>query len=505
MPDPTLSGEATQVLTPPTPKPFLPPQTTPGAESNLGYPVQPAWPVPVAQSRPEAAEPEVTAAKVAEPEETEAVALVEEPLIETLPNPVRPPALNVFAGRKVPGWLLAWRKIGGGSLTLSLVVHVGLLVTAGLIVVVTQGMEQKVDFLPGGGTQQGAQASDALKHQVQQKKRSQMKSLPMQKLVSTSMTAAITLPDSPPGLIDLPDATSLIGAGKLGSSGFGSAGAGGGFNSAFGSGAVQGFTGMTFFGKLGGDGMPGTFYDLKQNRDRKPTGYTDSEAAYAQIINNAADKKFAETTMKDYYKAMQQMSFTFLAIPNMSANEGPKAFAAEKEVEPRAWFVHYTSTIEAPEPGDYRFVGFFDDALIVYINNKPVLDASWYPIHDHGDKKRDTDLRQDFGGPMVAPGRHAYAGKWFKFSNPVKIDIVIGERPGGRVGGVLLVQNRKEKYAKRDDGTPILPVFAMTEPDMGGMKRLTEFKNGDLPFEIATDIPVFKIKAPSPFDRKEDR
>lgn len=433
--------------------------------------------------------------------EPEAVLLVDEALPNGLPHTIRPPASTAFAGKKLPGWLLAWRKVGGGSLTLSLLIHGGLLLTAGLIVVVTQNMEQKVDFLPGGGTKQGTQASDALKHQVQQKKRSPLKSLPMQKLVSTSMTAAISLPESPPGLIDLPDATSLIGAGKLGSSGFGKAGAGGGFNSAFGSGAVQGFVGMTFFGKLGGDGMPGTFYDLKQTRDRKPTGYTDSEAAYAQIINDAANKKFDEATMKGFYKASQQMSFTFLAIPNMSANEGPKAFAVDKEVEPRAWFVHYTSTIEAPEPGDYRFVGFFDDALIVYINNKPVLDASWYPIHDHGEKKRDTDLRQDFGGPMVAPGRHAYMGKWFKFTNSVKIDIVIGERPGGRVGGVLLVQNRKEKYAKREDGTPILPVFAMSEPDMGGMKRLSEFKNGEVPFEIASDIPVFKIKAPSPFEK----
>ncbi|MES2736273.1 MAG: hypothetical protein V4672_08130 [Verrucomicrobiota bacterium] len=153
--------------------------------------------------------------------------------------------------------------------------------------------------------------------------------------MSKSLTAEITLPDAPLSLVDLPDASSFIGAGKIGSGGFGTAGAGGGFGSGFGSGAVKGFSGMTFFGKLGGDGMPGTFYDLKQTSDRKVTGYTDSEAAYAEIINNAANKKFAPEAMKGFYKASQQMSFTFLAIPNMSANEGPKAFAVEKEVEPR--------------------------------------------------------------------------------------------------------------------------------------------------------------------------
>ncbi|HEY1081337.1 MAG TPA: hypothetical protein VGE29_03695 [Prosthecobacter sp.] len=485
---------------PPAPKPFLPPQTGSSiASGNLGYPAQPSWAAMNAQAAAGAAalsslsSPVPVAAAVAEIPATAV-------LSTGLPSVVTPTSSSWIPGKRIPSWLLAWRKIGGGSLTLSLLIHGGLLLAAGLIVVVSQGLEKQVDFLPGGGTRQGAQASQDVKHQVQQKKRNSMnRARPMQKLVTTSLDANISLPEAPLESIDLPDASSLIGAGKIGSSGFGSAGAGGGFNSAFGSGAVQGFVGMTFFGKLGGEGMPGTFYDLKQTQQRKPTGYTDSEATYAAIINNAANKKFAETTMKDYYKASQQMNFTFLAIPNMSANEGPKSFAVEKEVEPRAWFVHYTSTIEVPEPGDYRFVGFFDDALLVYINNRPVLDASWYPIHEHGEKKRDTEIRQDFGGPTVAPGRHAYAGRWFKFSSPAKIDIVVGERPGGRVGGVLLIQSKKTKYQLRADGTPILPVFAMSKPDMGDMKRITEFKNGDVPFEIATDIPVFKIRK-SPFD-----
>lgn len=411
----------------------------------------------------------------------------------------RAPAHGAAFSESSP-WRGVWKKIGGGSLTLSLAIHVGLLLAAGLVVVVTQSVEPQVDFLPGGGPRQGAEASNEVKHQMQQKKRSALnKPRPMQRLVTTSMDATLSLPEAPLELLDLPDASAMIGASKLGSSGFGKAGGGGGFNSAFGSGAVQGFVGMTFFGKLGGEGMPGTFYDLKQNRDRKTTGYADSEADYAAIINNAANKKFAETTMKDFYQASQQMNFTFLAIPNMSANEGPKSFAVEKEVEPRAWFVHYTSTIEVPEPGEYRFVGFFDDALIVYINNRPVLDASWFPIHDHGEKRRDTEIRQNFGGPLVAPNRHAYAGRWFKFNSPARIDIVVGERPGGRVGGVLLIQNKKQRYKLRADGTPILPVFAMSKPEMADMKRLTEFKNGEVPFEIATDIPVFKIRK-SPFD-----
>lgn len=392
-------------------------------------------------------------------------------------------------------WVRKWRQIGGGGLTLSLMVHAGLIVLAGFIVVVAQSGETPVDFLPGGGTSRGAQASSDLKHKVQQKQRKSLsKAMPKQRLQSTSMNAEVVLPDLPVDSLGVPDISSHFGKGSLGrSSGFGTAGAGSGFGTGFGAGSVKGFMGMTFFGKAGGGGMAGTFYDLKQNPQRKPTNYTDSEAAYAEIINDAAVKKFVPETMKNYYAASQKMSFTFLAIPNMAATEGPKAFAVEKEVEPRAWFVHYTATIEAPEPGEYRFVGFFDDALLVYINNKIVLDGSWYPIHDHGEKRRDADIRQDFGGPQVAANRHAYAGKWFKVSGPVRLDIVVGERPGGRVGGMLLVQNKKTKYPKRADETPILPVFSMIKPDMADMQRLASFKNGEVPFEVNPDIPVFKI------------
>lgn len=486
------NSPAPAIVQPPAAKPFLPPQNR--TAGDLGY--------PVSHSAAMAMPPEETFLAVVrtaphEQEEKDAVVAVGEDPSPPLPRSGLPRRMmyRSFDVKRIPGWLLAWRKLGGGSLTFSLLVHAGLLFAAGLIVWATQGTAKQVDFLPGGGTRQGAQASQEMQHQVQQKKRKSLThSTPRQKLVSTSLNAAISLPDAPLDAIDLPDASSLLSSGKIGSSGFGSAGAGGGFNSAFGSGAVQGFVGMTFFGKLGGEGMPGTFYDLKQTPERKPTGYQDSEAAYAEIINNAANKKFDDSAMKAYYKARQQMSFTFLAIPNMSANEGPKAFAAEKEVEPRAWFVHYGCTLEVPEPGDYRFVGFFDDALIVYINNRPVLDASWYPIHGHGDKKRDGEIRQNFGGPMVAQGRHAYAGRWFKLGSSAKIDIVIGERPGGRVGGVLLIQNKKTKYQERADGTAILPVFAMSQPDMADMKRISEFKNGDVPFEIAVDIPVFKIR-----------
>ncbi len=142
-----------------------------------------------------------------------------------------------------------WRSLGGGSLTLSILFHVGLLMLAGLVVLASQTFDKQVDFLPGGGTRQGAEASADLAHKVQMKRQQKLhKTPPMQRLVSTSISANITLPEAPPDMLELPDISSLAGGGKLGSGGFGT---GGGFGNGQGMGGMSGMTFKPFmmFGK----------------------------------------------------------------------------------------------------------------------------------------------------------------------------------------------------------------------------------------------------------------
>lgn len=144
-----------------------------------------------------------------------------------------------------------WRSIGGGSLTLSLAIHGGLLFLGGLFVIVTHLPEKQIDFLPGGGSQQGAAASAEARHKVQQKKRNTLsKTMPMKKLVTTSLTSQITLPDAPLDLLDVPDMSSALGGGSI-SGGFGKAGSGGGFGTGTGMGGLSGITfkPLMMFGK----------------------------------------------------------------------------------------------------------------------------------------------------------------------------------------------------------------------------------------------------------------
>ena len=138
-----------------------------------------------------------------------------------------------------------WRKVGGGSLALSLLIHVGILIGA-YFLVETIVMEKKVDFLPGGGSKAGQEASKAMAQKIQHKKRNPLnKSVPMRKIVSTSSNAVISLPDMASESLEMPEMSSMMGGMSGGSAGFGSSGAGGGFGSGIGTGGMKG---VTFFG-----------------------------------------------------------------------------------------------------------------------------------------------------------------------------------------------------------------------------------------------------------------
>lgn len=144
-----------------------------------------------------------------------------------------------------------WRKAGGGSFLVSLGIHAALLVGA-YFVVETIVHEKKVDFLPGGGSKQGQEASQQMTQQVQSKRRNNLQpNRPMQRIVSNSASTAIALPDTPLDAIDMPQMSSLLGGGSMGSGGFGDGGSGGGFGKGMGLGGMNNvsFKPIFMFGK----------------------------------------------------------------------------------------------------------------------------------------------------------------------------------------------------------------------------------------------------------------
>lgn len=345
-------------------------------------------------------------------------------------------------------------------------VHFLIFLIAALVIILPQQKEDPeivAEIAPPIRKKQDMQKKNVVK-QTKKTSASAAAAAPLAQLMRANAVAKIALPD----VTRTSKGPLGIGEADFGGGGFGAGGGGMG-------------SGQTLFGSQGGGGLIGSFYDLKQDRKRKPTGITGaSTPRFHDVMRQAARSRFSSSVFGKYYKANRQLSYTVLAVPTMDANEGPTAFAVQKEVQPKAWLVHYTGVVTPPKSGKWRWVGFFDDALVVFVDGKVVFDGCWEQCF--------TGARHNFGGPVLANGKQAVAGNWVDLSRPFRIDILVGERPGGHVGGALMVQRQGDTYGKRGDGTPILPLFSTVFLDSKTRERIKQY-----PYQFAKDEAVFKM------------
>jgi hypothetical protein len=389
-----------------------------------------------------------------------------------------------------------WRKLGGGSLSISLIIH-GIILAVGLILiiqVIPPAKQPPVDFMPSGG----GGGDPSANNKVKTKQRKTMSSV-APRVAAKDAVGSFTLPE--PESSDISALPSLSGgaiSGGLGGSGSGG-GKGSGTGTGFGAGTGPGMGGgtgkMNPFGMLepANNALVGTFYDLKQDRNKRPTNVGEA-TAFNEIVDKSRDilhdfvkRGWNERELAKFYQAPQKLYQTKIFMPSMEANEAPKAFNCEKEVQGSRWVVVYRGAVRPPKTGKYRFVGAGDDVLAIRFAGKMVFDYGYESatanIKLHGnlsklkdDNDRDwkrlrrdltmpspveirpqgsTRLVNDIGGLGVGPEFEANAGTDYP------IEILISEIPGGLFAAYLMIEEIGATYQKDGRGSPILPVFRL--------------------------------------------
>jgi hypothetical protein len=109
-----------------------------------------------------------------------------------------------------------------------------------------------------------------------------------------------------------------------------------------------------------------------------------------------------------------------------------------------------------------------------------VLEASYQTFN--------TDATQSFSSKVFSNNKPAVAGKWVNLSGVFDLDILVGERPGGVIGGGLMVQRKGQNYKKRGDGSPIIPLFSTVPVTSSVKRRINAYR-----YEIEESTPVFKV------------
>ena len=202
----------------------------------------------------------------------------------------------------------------------------------------------------------------------------------------------------------------------------------------------------------------GIFYDLKQTQQRKPTGVSLDD--YDKIVANFINKNWDESVLGPHFRTVRSLNTTQIFIPMMSAGEAPRAFDAQTFVQPRMWLAHYKGQVSPPEDGTYRFVGFGDDLCAVAVDEKTVLVSALFNV-------------PGWTAPVspkisVSDSRHLTAGDWItlKKDQIIDLDVIIGERPGGKFGAFLLYEKQGVTYPLSDTHEPMLPVFQLVRHEL---------------------------------------
>ncbi len=392
------------------------------------------------------------------------------------------PVPRVRAQKSKTGWYARWlAALGLNSLLLSILGHILFAVVAAYLVV-WHFQKKHIDF----HATEPPSPQAAVEHKIQVSKRNNQASAPPDlKRITTTELSPITLPDVPvPTDTDEPSQSEMSGIGVEGfGSGVGSGGNGGGNGG-----------GMTLYGAPGGAGLIGNLYDLKQTMDGQPTDMAENEVEsggredstdpnYQNSPQTKAQIAFLSHFVTDwnmgdldtYYKSDQSLSLAQLAIPEHPSNEATVDFHVADKVRARRWIAVYSAKILPPEAGTYRFIGFGDDFLVVNIDGKNVLDAS-YPI-ERVDPSADTS--ENVGQAWA--GQSLVCGQWFQMQAGIAstIQILIGEGPGGASGFVLMIQPQGDGSSPGD--YPIFQVGDMDVPEM----NIPNFTRKKLLFQLS--------------------
>jgi hypothetical protein len=253
----------------------------------------------------------------------------------------------------------------------------------------------------------------------------------------------VTLPNLPASLSSPPVGTGL--------SGHDAPGSGQGAGSPFGSSQSGGSPELT-----------GYLYDLKQTSDGQPTNM--DPGGYHNKIREFVASNWDPGVLRPYYKVTNPLNTSSIFIPIINAEDGPKAFGVEKEVQPNMYCVWYKVSAAPPQDGTYHFVGVGDDILVVRVNGRTVLDGTLNGVTDELRNKQSSMMMTNFN-PTCEPDSHFWIGTPFHASagESVDIDVLIGEEPGGKSAYFLYIMRDEDadSYQKQSNGSPLLPVFQL--------------------------------------------
>lgn len=334
------------------------------------------------------------------------------------------------------------------AVLMSILIHAGLFLLAGILVVFTVVKKDEPRFDPPKAVERPKMKLK--KPKVRMKKSASPKS-------TTRIVTRInrsTMPD-----IQLPEMSGM-GDGLGG-------GVGGGFD------MLADFDGFTMYGakqSIGND-FEGTFYDYKRRPDGQNRSAVDTSGMeWRGMIHRFLQQGWKTSVFSSCFRAPRKLYATNLVVPVTRSSLAPTAFGDTKTVG-ALWMVHYKGQLVHKEGITFRFWGGADEFMGVRVDGNLVLCMAW----DELDRRRDAEYRAPvFGDLWKTDSTDSYkyymgncpavAGDWITLEpgQVLDMEILIGDN-GGMGGFFLAVEEKGVEYPRNRQGAPILPAFKTTE------------------------------------------
>jgi hypothetical protein len=134
-----------------------------------------------------------------------------------------------------------------------------------------------------------------------------------------------------------------------------------------------------------------------------------------------------------------------------------------------------TATSNHLRRGRYRFVGYADNHLLVSINGEIAFEGGRY---DSAFRESALVERHNFPAWPCLNSRAGFAaGPWFEVgTDPIKFDLLFGEKQGNLTYALLLIEREGESYEETSWGQPKWPLFLTRVPDSPQREALDQLQ-----------------------------
>jgi len=209
-----------------------------------------------------------------------------------------------------------------------------------------------------------------------------------------------------------------------------------------------------------GNNLVGTFYDFKRTRAGGSLVLSNDEFKVA--VGKFTRGGWNTAALARYYRAPKQLYATSIMIGAMQSVLAPGEFN-EPNTQGLQWIVHYKGKLVYPNLIKFRFWGCADDIMLVRVEGKDVLNAPWpgseYYFSDWAASAAGS-RNQRMGNTWAVPS------DWITLEahEPVNMEVLIGEVPGGVFSAMLAVEVEGEDYKLNKFGGRTFPMFKTAEP-----------------------------------------